>query len=116
MHVSDRLAVLAPVAAAVASAVGVLVALEQLTLRARVRRIAEWSSQLAGDETNAARKTALLRTRTWASGQLLASVLVPARHYLEGLAWGLGGPAMVALTPTGQGGLVLPSSPSVLRP
>jgi len=106
--VSEFVATLAPVVAVIASVIGVVGALDQLTLRARVRRIADWSGSLAADETNSARRAALCRTRTWASGQLVASVMVPARYYLEGLCWAVVAPTMTALTRYDDSGLAVP--------
>ncbi|XAS69856.1 hypothetical protein V3C33_20715 (plasmid) [Micrococcaceae bacterium Sec5.7] len=86
------------VVAVVASVVGVLVAIDQLTQRARMRRIAEWSKALAEEEKSPDRSEVLLRVKTWATGYVLATVLVPARLFLEAAFYCLAVPAMVIWT------------------
>lgn len=95
----DALLMIIPaVVAVVASVVGVLVAVDQLTQRARMRRIAEWSKELAEEEQNPDRSEVLLRVKTWATGYVLATVMVPARLFLEAAAWCFAVPALVIWT------------------
>ncbi|WP_194522380.1 hypothetical protein [Cellulosimicrobium sp. JZ28] len=82
----SALATIAPVLAVIASAVGLLVAFDQLTQRSRMRRVAEWTKQLADGETNAARIEALQQLRAMAAAHMVASVMVPARLYVETVA------------------------------
>jgi hypothetical protein len=92
------LTVIPALVAVVASVVGVLVAIDQLTQRARMRRITEWSKELAEEEKNPDRSEVLLRVKTWATGYVLATVLVPARLFLEAAIYCLVVPAMVIWT------------------
>jgi len=96
---SEFLRSITPTLAAVASVVGVLVALDQLTQRTRMRRIAEWSKELADGEKDTERQVALARLQTWATGQLVASVMVPGRFYLESVLWAAAIPVVVVRLP-----------------
>lgn len=100
---------LAPFAAVVASLVGVAVALDQLTQRSRMRRIATWSSELAEAEHNENRLAALNSIRRWAAAWAVATVLVPARYYAEVTVWSMAVPVMLAwrVDSVGIGYLVL---------
>ncbi|WP_251153301.1 hypothetical protein [Cellulosimicrobium sp. Marseille-Q4280] len=74
---------MAPVVAAVASIVALLVAVDQLTQRSRMRRVAEWTKQLADGEANDHRTEALQQLRAMATAHMVASVMVPPRYYVE---------------------------------
>lgn len=73
--------------AALASLVGIVVAIDQLTLRSRMRRIVTWTTDLLSIEENDNRKEVLVAIRAHAAGTMVASTLVPIRHIAEGLVW-----------------------------
>ncbi|MCH6472414.1 hypothetical protein [Sinomonas terrae] len=80
----DTLMNIAPsLVAVVASAVSIVVAVDQLTQRARMRRLAEWAKDLAEGEADPNRSAVLLQVQRWAAGYALATVMVPARLFLE---------------------------------
>ncbi|QTE31092.1 hypothetical protein [Pengzhenrongella sicca] len=89
------LTILVAVTAVIASVFGVLIGLDQLTQRARMRRIAEWSRELADDEADAGRLDALAQVHAWAASQMVASVMVPARFYLEAAVWAVAAPFVI---------------------
>ncbi len=77
--------VLAPLIGLVASAVGVVVALDQLIQRSRMRRVAQWTKELAEVEHDSERARVLHQIQAWAAAHLTASVLVPARYFADAL-------------------------------
>jgi hypothetical protein len=89
---------LGAVLAILVSLVGIVVALDQLTARARLRRTAEWSSELIKDEENSHRVELLRHIHTRAVAGLVANTLVPARYFLEGMVWILLAPSIVIST------------------
>lgn len=76
-----------PALAAGGSTAGALVALDQLTLRNRMRRVMEWSSTLLEREESENRRKPLNLIYSWAAGRLVAHTLVPIRHYFEAIFW-----------------------------
>lgn len=91
----DILAAIVPAVAAAASLAAIALAIEQLTQRSRMRRIAEWTKLLATDEANANRVAALARIRAWASGWVVATVMVPGRLFAEAALWLAAVPYMI---------------------
>lgn len=85
--VKELVPTVATALAALASLVGVAVAVDQFTLRARMRRVVAWTNELLDVEEDVHRRGALVRIRDLAAASMVASVLVPARHVAEGLVW-----------------------------
>lgn len=81
----------APALAAVASFAGLLVGIEQLTLRARMRRISKWSEELAAKEAAADRLDVLQKLHIWSTSSVVASTVVPSRYFAESVLWAVGG-------------------------
>lgn len=94
----DVLRVAAPLVAAIASVVGVIIALDQLTQRGRMRRVSEWSKALAEGEQDRERQAVLTQVRTWAAAHMVASVMVPGRFYLEPALWLVAVPVAIVAT------------------
>jgi len=92
---SAVLEVLGPLIGVVASAVGVVVAVEQLTERSRVRRTAQWTKDLGASENDPERVRVLQRLQAWATAQLAAAVLVPARYFSDAVALLVAVPAAI---------------------
>lgn len=74
-------------AAAVGSVIAAFVAINQFTLRSRMRRIVAWTGELLKVEEDDNRKTALFSIRDRAAASMVASALVPVRHVAEGALW-----------------------------
>lgn len=71
----------------IAASVGALVAVEQLTLPARLRRLEAWARAAAESEESDARKAVLGRIRSNATARLVAGHHVPAVYLIEGVGW-----------------------------
>lgn len=71
----------------IAASVGALVAVEQLTLPARLRRLEAWARAAAEGEENDARKAVLGRIRSNATARLVSGHHVPAAYLIEGVVW-----------------------------
>lgn len=88
---------IATVIAVAVSMSALLAAIGQLTLRQRMRRVADWARQSGDPEPSVRRKAALREVEVWATGHVLASTLVPSHMYLGGMLWVFLGPAMIAV-------------------
>lgn len=98
MDAEDLVATVGGVLAGLASLVAVVVAIDQFTLRARMRRIVAWTTELLDMEKSHHRRSALEAIRDRAAGSMVASTLVPIRHIAEGAVWlGVGAAAIVLL-------------------
>ncbi|MBO0609874.1 hypothetical protein [Myceligenerans salitolerans] len=114
--VEDLVATVGGVLAGLASLVAVVVAIDQFTLRARMRRIVTWTTELLDMEKNRNRRSTLEAIRDRAAGSLVASTLVPIRHIAEGAVWLGGGAVVIVLQVTRREdmGSVLASAAVVL--
>lgn len=86
------------VLAALASLVGVVVAIDQFTLRARMRRIVTWTTELLDVEEDPQRVDALTLIRDRAAASMVASTLLPIRHVAEGVVWLAAGGFIVTMS------------------
>lgn len=71
----------------IGASVAALVAVEQLTLPARLRRLEAWARTAAESEDDDARKAVLVRIRSNATARLVAGHHVPAAYLVEGVFW-----------------------------
>lgn len=95
--------IIAALVAVIASSVGVIVAVDQLTLRSRLRRTAEATEELAKHEDNANRLAALRSIHDVAIARLVAGWAVPWWRFAEFAVWFVLGPVTLALTAARQG-------------
>lgn len=99
----SALTIIGTVIAVVASGVGVIAAVGQLTLRARLRRTVDLTTALIEQETDLERKTVLRSIRDVAVARLAAGWLLPWWRFTEATAWLVGGPTSLGWTITTQG-------------
>lgn len=90
------LTIIGAVVALVATSVGVIAAIEQLTLRARLRRTAELAQVLSGHENDPERQTVLHSIHDVAVARLVSGWLLPWRRFSEVAVQFLAGPVLVA--------------------
>jgi hypothetical protein len=84
------------VVALVAASVGVIAAIEQLTLRARLRRTAELAQALSGHEDDPERRTVLRSIHDVAVARLVSGWLLPSWQFSEFAVWVVIGPVALA--------------------
>lgn len=92
------LTIVTAVVAVVASSVGVIVAVDQLTLRARLRRTAEATLELTKQEENENRKAVLHSIHDVAVARLAAGWTVAWWHFAEFAVWFAIGPVALGFS------------------
>ena len=97
------LTIIGALVALVATSVGVIAAIEQLTLPARLRRTAELAQALAEHEEDEQRQTVLRSIHDVAVARLVAGWLLPWRRFSEFAVTFLGMPFVVGGTVAGTG-------------
>jgi hypothetical protein len=99
----QTLTIIGAVVALVATSVGVMAAIEQLTLRARLRRTAELAQALSGHENDPERQTVLRSIHDVAVARLVSGWLLPWWRFSELAVSFLAGPVPVGWTIAANG-------------
>lgn len=93
----NLLSVLGPALAAMASVLGIVLAVEQLTVASRLRRTARLARELAEPESDEERRKVLQSVHEVAVARLVAGWLVPGWQFIPALVFALSGPAVVGI-------------------
>lgn len=110
----DLLKGIGAMVAVVASLGAVALAVEQFTLRARLRKIEAWAVTMLDQDTSDARAAALTDIRLDATSRIVAGILTPVRFFAGGLAWSLVASAFIAFVIRSEEVTVVNASPAVL--
>jgi hypothetical protein len=115
LHRCSRSTIIGAVIALVATSVGVIAAIEQLTLRARLRRTADLAQVLSGHENDPERQTALRSIHDVAVARLVSGWLLPWWRFSE-FAF-LAGPVLVGsiIAASGVESSLVDDDPGMLR-
>lgn len=84
---TEYLPVIGASLAALATLVGIVAAIDQLTLPARLRRLEAWSRAAHESETDDERKSALHMIRSVATARLVGAAYVPVIYFIEAVFW-----------------------------
>lgn len=84
---NDLLTTLGAAIAVVATLVATAVAIEQLTLAARLRKREAWAREIATHETVPTRSSVLEEVRLRATARVVASLYVPALRFAPSVGW-----------------------------
>ncbi|MFD1249595.1 hypothetical protein ACFQ3F_17480 [Nocardioides ginsengisoli] len=99
----DLLKVVGATVAAVASLAAVALAVDQFTLRARLRKTEEWAVKALAAEIDGNRVPVLTDIRHDSTARIVAGLLVPVWFFAEGVVWAVAAPSAVAVTVQASG-------------
>lgn len=86
--------------AVVATSVGTVVAVDQLTLPSRLRRLEGWARESLKHDSQGPRAEILKHIRARTTARLVGGIYAPGHHFIEAAVWSVLGPSLVVISIT----------------